>query len=77
MIIFIASVSVMVSYFVVSSIPALKDSNKPVQVKTIEKYSADIPEPDPTVFSKDAINPTVQVTIGESEQDSDNGASNN
>jgi hypothetical protein len=76
MIILIASFSVMVSYFVVSSIPSLKSSEKPVQVKTIDEYSSEIPDIDKAVFSDNAINPTVQVTIGEQGQVTD-GAANN
>ena len=64
LIILIASVSVMVAYFAVGAIPGLKDSGKPVTVKTADKISPDVAEPDKTVFNKDAINPTVQITIG-------------
>lgn len=76
MIILIVSFSVMISYFVASSIPGLKDATKPVKVKTAEKYTSEIPPLDKRVFSDKAINPTVQVTIGESDQ-VDDGASNN
>lgn len=65
MIILIASISMMAAYFAVSAIPGLKNANEPVKVKTIEKYEADVGEPDPKVFSKDAINPTIEVTIGQ------------
>lgn len=65
MIILIASVSVGVAFGVVSAIPGLKQSDKPVHVKTIEKYTSDLATPDPNVFNKDAINPTVDVTIGD------------
>ena len=65
MIILIASISVMAAYFIVGAIPGLKDANEPVKVKTIETYDADIGQPDPAVFSKDAINPTIEVTIGQ------------
>ncbi len=74
-IILIASFSVLVSYLVVGSIPGLKPASESVNVKTIERYSADITDPDEEVFSSDAINPTVQVTIGETEQGTD-GPSN-
>ena len=65
MIILIASVSVMVAYFVVGAIPALKASSEPVKVKTIEKYDSQVADPDPAIFNKDEINPTVDVTIGD------------
>jgi hypothetical protein len=64
MIILIASVSVGVAYGAVSAIPGLKQSDEPVKVKTVEKYSAGLDDPDPDVFNQDAINPTVDVTIG-------------
>lgn len=64
MIILIASVSVGVAYGAVSAIPGLKQSDEPVEVQTIERYSAELDEPDPEVFNQDAINPTVDVTIG-------------
>ena len=64
MIILIASVSVGIAYGAVSAIPGLKQSSEAVKVKTIEKYQAGLDEPDPDVFNKDAINPTVDVTIG-------------
>ena len=64
MIILIASISMAIAYFVVGAIPGLQDASDPVKVKTIDKYSADIGQPDPNVFSSDALNPTVEVTIG-------------
>ncbi len=64
MIILIVAVSAAVAYGIVSAIPGLKLSNDPVKVKTIEKYSAEVAKPDPKIFNKDAINPTVDVTIG-------------
>lgn len=64
MIILIASISVGIAFAVVSAIPGLKLSSEPVKIKTVEKYTSDLSEPDPTVFNKDAINPTVDVTIG-------------
>lgn len=64
MIILIAAVSVLVSYFGAKAL--IGDSaDKPVQIKTIEAISADVEDPDPTVFNKDAINPTVEVIIGQ------------
>lgn len=65
MIILIASLSVMIAYFVANSIPALKDSRQPVKVKTADPISSEVVEPDPTVFNKKAINPTVEVIIGD------------
>lgn len=63
MIILIASVSVMVAYFAAKAIVG-DTQNQSVQVQTAEPISTEVPEPDPTVFNTDAINPTVEVIIG-------------
>jgi hypothetical protein len=69
MIVFIASMSILVSYFVAKSI--LGDAaNKPVTVKAAEPISKTIKEPDERIFHADAVNPTVEVFIGEGEQSS-------
>lgn len=67
MIILIASISMAIAYFAISSIPSLKDALNPVTVKTIDRYSPDVAEPDPDVFNAKAINPTVEVTIGKNQ----------
>lgn len=65
MIILIASISVLVAYFVARAI--IGDvQNESVQVKTAEPITTEITEPDPTVFNSNAINPTVEVIIGDS-----------
>jgi hypothetical protein len=65
MIVLIASMSVLVAYFVARSIPALGNSqNQAVKVKTAEPISSHVDTPDPTVFNANAINPTVEVIIG-------------
>jgi uncharacterized membrane protein len=64
MIVLIASVSVMVAYFVANSLPLFKDAQKPVSVKVADAITSDIDEVDKTVFNKEAINPTVEVIIG-------------
>jgi len=62
MIILIASVSVLVSFFVAKSI--FGDSyNGNVKVKTIDKIDSSIIEPSSDIFNKNAINPAVQVQI--------------
>lgn len=62
MIILIASVSVLIAYFVANSIfgNVTKDS---VQVKTIDPISATVDQPSEKIFNKDAINPAVEVQI--------------
>ena len=63
MIIFIASVSIMVSYFVTKSI--MGDAvSKPVEVESAKKLSTEVKSPDEKIFNSNAINPTVEVTIG-------------
>ena len=64
MIILIASISIVVAYFVVKSIPIFQTSSEPKQVSTFQEISSDVDEPDETVFNDDAINPTVEVFIG-------------
>jgi hypothetical protein len=62
MIILIASVSILIAYFVGNSVfgNVTKDS---VKVKTIEVIDSKIIQPSPTIFNKDAINPAVEVQI--------------
>lgn len=65
MIILIASISAITAYFVVGAIPGLQNTNEPVKVKTIEEYSSTIETPSEDVFNSQALNPTVEVTIGQ------------
>jgi len=63
MIILIASMSVLVAYFVAKAV--IGDvQNESVKVKTAESINTSITQPDPTVFNSKAINPTVEVIIG-------------
>lgn len=64
MIILIASVSVLVAFFVANSLPFLKLDPAGVKYKTIDKIEGSVTPPDETVFNKDAINPTVKTVIG-------------
>lgn len=64
MIILIASISVLVAFFVANSLPFLKLSDKGETVKTAEKISSDVTEPDKKLFNNSAINPTVETVIG-------------
>lgn len=62
MIVLIASVSILIAFFVTKSI--LGDQvSEPVTVKTIEKIEAGITEPDAAIFNGNAINPTVEVQL--------------
>lgn len=64
MIILIASISMLIAYFVVKSLPIFQGTNEPKQVSTFEQIKPDVDEPNPDVFNTDAINPTVEVFIG-------------
>ena len=64
MVILIASVTVIIAFVVGNQITFLKPPEKGQKVKTIEKISGTVTEPDPKVFNDEAINPTVQTVIG-------------
>jgi len=62
MIVLIASVSVIISFFVAQSIFGNVYEGT-AKVKTIEKIDAVIVEPSTEIFNANAINPAVQVQI--------------
>lgn len=62
MIILIASVSVLVAYFVAKGIFGDVYAGT-AKVKTIEKIDSTIVQPSTDIFNKQAINPAVQVQI--------------
>jgi hypothetical protein len=64
MIILIASMSVLVAYFVAGALPVFKSNQEPVKVKTVDPISTTVDQPDSSIFNKEAINPTVEVLIG-------------
>lgn len=67
MIILIASISALVAYFVAKAVLG-EPSKETVKVKTIDTISSDVqPGPDPKIFNAQAINPTVEVTIGDTQ----------
>ena len=63
-IILIASISVMVAYFVADAVIG-KPSSKNETVPAATPISAAVESPDPNIFNKDAINPTIEVQIGD------------
>jgi spore maturation protein SpmB len=63
-VILIASISIAAAYFVANSLIGTPTSES-VKVKTASPISSDISEPDKDIFNKDAINPTVEVVIGD------------
>lgn len=71
-IIIIATVGTLGAYFGVNSF--LGDPNlQSVQLKTIDAISATLEEPDPELFNSSAINPTVEVYVGDCEDVDQNG----
>ena len=64
--ILIASISVMVAYFVADGVIGQPTDTtvKAKKVKTIDPITADVVAPDTTIFNSEAINPTVEVYIG-------------
>jgi len=67
MIVLIASVSILISFFVTRAILG-ETSTETVEVYTIEEIKSDITPPDKTIFNKDAINPAVEVQVGSGSQ---------
>ncbi len=62
MIILIASVSILVAYFIANSMFG-NVSKETVKVKIIDTIDSTIVAPSPTIFNKNAINPAVEVQI--------------
>lgn len=71
-IIIIATVGTLLSYFFVNSLLGSPDLEV-VNIKTIQEISPSILNPDPELFNPDAINPTVEVFVGECEDIDQNG----
>ncbi|MBM3210100.1 hypothetical protein FJZ39_02065 [Candidatus Saccharibacteria bacterium] len=63
MTIFIAGVSVLIAIFIANTFNLGVDPDGR-EVKTVEEISSTIEEPDAEVFNAEAINPTVQIVIG-------------
>lgn len=65
MIILIASVGVIVSYFGAQAIPGLQyDKEHTEKVVSADEVSPELSEVDTRVFNSNAINPTVEIIIG-------------
>ncbi|HEX6258770.1 MAG TPA: hypothetical protein VFZ48_04790 [Candidatus Saccharimonadales bacterium] len=65
LIILIASVSAIIAFFVGKAVIG-EPEQKSVKVKTTERISTEVAEPDKSIFNKDGINPTVEINIGDS-----------
>ncbi len=67
MLVFIASLSVVVAFFIANSLPFLKVDQQSAKIPTVEAIPAgisDSDQPSATVFNDKAINPTVKTVIG-------------
>lgn len=62
MIILIATVTILVAFFVTKSILG-EQATEEVTVQTIDKIDSTVTEPDPAIFNEQAINPAVEVQI--------------
>lgn len=66
MIVLIAGISMLVTFFVADNISILKVSDKGTKVDTVEKIDGNLDEPSTKMFNSEAINPTVETVIGQS-----------
>lgn len=64
-IILIVAISALAAYLIGRAIVGDPDQQA-VQVPTVEAISTTVEEPDSRVFNDDAINPTVEINIGDS-----------
>ena len=64
LIVLVAGMSVIIAYFAANALLG-KPSAKDKQVRTITQISSKVEKPDTAIFNKDAINPTVEVSIGD------------
>jgi len=62
MVILIASVSVIIAFFIAQSIFGSIDEST-ATIKTIDRIESNITEPSANIFNKSAINPAVEVQI--------------
>lgn len=70
MLVLIASLSVVIAFFVANALPFLKVDEQSAKVPTVEAVPAEIGEesmPSPKVFNERAINPTVKSVIGKNQ----------
>lgn len=64
MLILITSIGVIVAYFIAINIPFLKLPENGVKVQTMSKITSEVKEPSDEVFNSQAVNPTVEVIVG-------------
>lgn len=64
----VASISMIIAYFVADGFFGTGGlASEKATVKTANKITAEVVQPDSSIFNKDAINPTVEVLIGDSQ----------
>ena len=61
----IAGVGVAIGYIVASNISFLKVPESGTKVQTIREISPDVEKPNPAIFNNNAINPTVEIFVGQ------------
>lgn len=64
MIILIASVGILIAYFIAINISFLRLPEQGAKVETIPELTDEVTQPSERVFNEDAINPTVEVIVG-------------
>lgn len=67
MIVLIASISIIAAFFATNAILG-DDATEDVSVKTLDPITSLVEQPDPAIFNDNAINPAVEVQVGESER---------
>ncbi len=65
LLVLIVSLTLVISFLVVKTIFG-EATNEATKVEKTESISANLTEPSPTIFNRDAINPTVVIQIGNS-----------
>lgn len=65
LIILIVAISALTAYLIGRAVVG-DPQQQSVQVKTVDAISTNVEEPDPRVFNENAINPTVEINIGDS-----------
>ncbi len=73
MIVLIASVSVLLSFFIAKSVFGDVYSGS-AKVKTIDKINSSIVEPSKEIFNENAINPTIPINIVGTDTSTDSGS---
>lgn len=64
LIILIVSIALVASYFTLRAVIG-DPSKQEAKVEVVEPISAGLTKPSPTIFNKDAINPTIVIQIGD------------